>query len=101
MLDKSSLYETLSHCNIPIYQVNIIIIRNIVGLALGYSKSIVVDIGFCLQGNDEVNLDKDLHDMSEESLVFNYDYLSTVILYIYIQYIYINMYIYTYVYIYH
>eukprot|EP00596_Hydrurales_sp_CCMP1899_P005314 CAMPEP_0119051288 /NCGR_PEP_ID=MMETSP1177-20130426/72951_1 /TAXON_ID=2985 /ORGANISM="Ochromonas sp, Strain CCMP1899" /LENGTH=738 /DNA_ID=CAMNT_0007030437 /DNA_START=193 /DNA_END=2410 /DNA_ORIENTATION=- len=30
--------------------------RNIVGLALGYSKSIVVDIGFCLQGNDEEEL---------------------------------------------
>ena len=30
--------------------------RNIVGLAMGYSKAIVVDMGFCLQGNDEDEL---------------------------------------------
>lgn len=30
--------------------------RNVVGLAIGYSKNIVVDMGFCLQGNDEDEL---------------------------------------------
>jgi len=30
--------------------------RNVVGLAIGYSKTIVVDMGFCLQGNDENEL---------------------------------------------
>lgn len=30
--------------------------RNVVGLAMGYSKAIVVDMGFCLQGNDEDEL---------------------------------------------
>eukprot|EP01033_Poteriospumella_lacustris_P000502 gene502-336_t len=30
--------------------------RNVVGLAMGYSKAIVVDMGFCLQGNDEEEL---------------------------------------------
>mmetsp|Transcript_20104 Transcript_20104/g.19407 ORF Transcript_20104/g.19407 Transcript_20104/m.19407 type:complete len:727 (+) Transcript_20104:190-2370(+) len=30
--------------------------RNVVGLAIGYSKAIVVDMGFCLQGNDEDEL---------------------------------------------
>ena len=30
--------------------------RNVVGLAIGYSKAIVVDIGFCLQGNEEHEL---------------------------------------------
>lgn len=30
--------------------------RNIVGLAMGYSKAIVVDMGFCLQGNEEDEL---------------------------------------------
>ena len=30
--------------------------RNVVGLAIGYSKNIVVDIGFCLQGNEEHEL---------------------------------------------
>jgi hypothetical protein len=30
--------------------------RNIVGLAIGYSKAIVVDMGFCLQGNEEDEL---------------------------------------------
>jgi hypothetical protein len=30
--------------------------RNVVGLAMGYSKNIVVDMGFCLQGNEEDEL---------------------------------------------
>ena len=30
--------------------------RNIVGLAIGYSKSIVVDIGFCLEGREDDEL---------------------------------------------
>eukprot|EP00981_Chlorochromonas_danica_P000979 scaffold233_cov174-Ochromonas_danica.AAC.19 len=30
--------------------------RNITGLAMGYSKNIVVDLGFCLQGNEEDEL---------------------------------------------
>jgi hypothetical protein len=30
--------------------------RNVVGLAMGYSKAIVVDMGFCLQGNEEEEL---------------------------------------------
>lgn len=30
--------------------------RNVVGLAMGYSKAIVVDMGFCLQGNEEDEL---------------------------------------------
>jgi len=30
--------------------------RNVVGLAMGYSKNIVVDMGLCLQGNDESEL---------------------------------------------
>lgn len=30
--------------------------RNVVGLAIGYSKAIVVDIGLCLQGNEEEEL---------------------------------------------
>ena len=30
--------------------------RNVVGLAIGYSKAIVVDMGFCLQGNEENEL---------------------------------------------
>ena len=30
--------------------------RNVVGIALGYSKSIVVSMGFCLQGNEEEEL---------------------------------------------
>lgn len=30
--------------------------RNVVGLAIGYSKAIVVDMGFCLQGNEEDEL---------------------------------------------
>ena len=30
--------------------------KNVVGLAIGYSKAIVVDIGFCLQGNEEYEL---------------------------------------------
>jgi len=30
--------------------------RNVVGLAIGYSKAIVVDLGFCLQGNEENEL---------------------------------------------
>jgi hypothetical protein len=30
--------------------------RNVVGLAMGYSKAIIVDMGFCLQGNDEDEL---------------------------------------------
>jgi hypothetical protein len=29
--------------------------RNIVGLAIGYSKNIVVDMGFCLQVRDDKN----------------------------------------------
>jgi hypothetical protein len=28
----------------------------VVGLAMGYSKNIVVDMGFCLQGNEEDEL---------------------------------------------
>jgi hypothetical protein len=30
--------------------------RNVVGLAMGYAKNIVVDMGLCLQGNDESEL---------------------------------------------
>jgi len=30
--------------------------RNVVGLAMGYSKAIVVEMGFCLQGNEEDEL---------------------------------------------
>ena len=30
--------------------------RNVVGLAIGYSKAIVVDMGICLQGNEENEL---------------------------------------------
>lgn len=30
--------------------------RNVVGLAIGYSKAIVVDMGICLQGNDDDEL---------------------------------------------
>lgn len=30
--------------------------KNVVGIALGYSKSIVVSMGFCLQGNEEEEL---------------------------------------------
>lgn len=30
--------------------------RNVTGLAMGYSKAIVVDMGFCLQGNEEDEL---------------------------------------------
>jgi hypothetical protein len=30
--------------------------RNVVGLAMGYAKNIVVDMGMCLQGNDESEL---------------------------------------------
>jgi hypothetical protein len=32
------------------------IAKNVVGLALGYAKNIVVDMGFCLQGNEEDEL---------------------------------------------
>lgn len=30
--------------------------RNVIGLAIGYAKSIVVDMAFCLQGNEEDEL---------------------------------------------
>lgn len=30
--------------------------RNVVGLAIGFAKSITVDMGMCLQGNDESEL---------------------------------------------
>jgi hypothetical protein len=30
--------------------------RNVVGLAMGYAKNIIVDMGMCLQGNDESEL---------------------------------------------
>lgn len=30
--------------------------RHVVGIAIGYSKAIVVDMGMCLQGNDESEL---------------------------------------------
>jgi len=30
--------------------------RHVVGLAMGYSKAIVVDMAFCLQGNDDSEL---------------------------------------------
>lgn len=33
-----------------------IVCRHTVGLAIGYSKAIVVDMGFCLQGNDDSEL---------------------------------------------
>jgi hypothetical protein len=38
-----SLNPILTPCNLPS------LLRNIVGLAIGYSKAIVVDMGFCLQ----------------------------------------------------
>lgn len=30
--------------------------RNVTGMAIGYSKALIVDMGFCLQGNDENEL---------------------------------------------
>lgn len=32
------------------------IARNVCGLAISYAKNIVVDMGLCLQGNDEAEL---------------------------------------------
>ena len=52
--DHGCLCNVLNYCFIDVGSSSVA--RNVVGLAMGYSKNIVVDMGLCLQGNDENEL---------------------------------------------
>eukprot|EP00596_Hydrurales_sp_CCMP1899_P010073 CAMPEP_0119044170 /NCGR_PEP_ID=MMETSP1177-20130426/29212_1 /TAXON_ID=2985 /ORGANISM="Ochromonas sp, Strain CCMP1899" /LENGTH=580 /DNA_ID=CAMNT_0007013793 /DNA_START=607 /DNA_END=2349 /DNA_ORIENTATION=+ len=53
---KQSYYKGENYFELDVDVGSSSVARNVVGLAIGYSKAIVVDMGFCLQGNDEDEL---------------------------------------------
>lgn len=53
---KQYYYKGDNYFEVDIDVTSSSVARNVTGLAIGYSKAIVVDIGFCLQGNEEHEL---------------------------------------------